>query len=157
MSRNVNQLGMAIKELSMSMRKNKRNARRRPAPGFTMIEMMLVVAIIGILMGAAVWSMAGNSDRARKRTTEATMRTVQTALNAYKADKGNYPANLQVLVTEKYFDKVYKDSWKQDLIYSSQSSAGKPFSLVSAGADQQMGTDDDIDVWRIDEETPTGN
>lgn len=136
----------------MTTQTQSRRVRRSAARGFTMIEMMLVVAIIGILMGAAVWSMAGNSDRARKRTTEATMRTVQTALNAYKADKGSYPASLQVLVTEKYFDKVYKDSWKQDLVYSPQSSAGRPFSLVSPGADQQIGTEDDIDVWRIDEE-----
>lgn len=132
------------------------NRRRRGvrASGFTLLEMMLVVAIIGILMSVAVWNIVGQSDKTRKRATEATMHTIESAIKAYKAEKGSYPPNLQVLVTEKFFDKVFKDAWKHDLVYASPGAGGKDYSLVSPGADGQQGTDDDIDVWRIDEDVP---
>jgi len=137
--------------------KANRNRRSVRAKGFTLLEMMLVVAIIGILMSVAVWNIVGQSDKTRKRATEATMHTIQSAVKAYKADKGSFPPNLQVLVTEKYFDKVFKDAWKHDLIYASPGAGGKEYSLISVGADGQQGTEDDIDVWRIDEDTPSNN
>lgn len=125
---------------------------RRAGKGFTLLEMMLVVAIIGILMGVAVWNIVGQSDKARIKATQASMRNISTALGAYKADKGVFPADLQVLVAEKYFDKVYKDAWKRDFIYSSVGPAGRDYGLISVGPDGQQGTEDDIDWWRVRDE-----
>jgi general secretion pathway protein G len=138
--------------MNMSRLNNSWNrGARRVRAGFTLLEMMLVVAIIGILMSVAVWNIVGQSDKARIKATSATMRTIESAIKSYKADKGVFPANLQVLVTEKYFDKVFKDSWKRDLVYSTPGAAGKDYALISTGPDGQQGTEDDIDVWRIDE------
>ena len=113
--------------------------------------------ITAFIVGAAAVSMwnygtsAGSHDRARTKTTQAAMRTIQTALNAHKADKGRYPQSMETLVAEEYFDKVFRDSWKHEFRYTVPGPGGKEFSLVSAGPDGQFGTEDDIDVWRIDE------
>jgi len=124
----------------------------RKTSAFTLLEMMLVVAIIGILMGVAVWNIVGQSKAARERATRATMRTIQSALGAYKADKGSFPPTLQTLITTKMIEDRIKDSWKHDLIYATPGAAGKEYSLLSLGDDGQQGTEDDIDAWRIDEQ-----
>jgi general secretion pathway protein G len=133
------------------------NRHRKAAAAFTLLEMMLVVAIIGILMSVAVWNIVGQSDKARIKATQASMRSIESAIKAYKADKGSFPPSLQTLVTEKYFEKVFKDAWKHDLVYATPGSGGKDYALVSGGPDGQTGTEDDIDVWRIDEDPPVGN
>ena len=96
---------------------NSQRKLRRHASAFTLLEMMLVVAIIGILMSVAVWNIVGQSKAARNRATFATMRTIQSALSAYKADKGTFPPTLQTLVTTKMIEDRMKDAWKHDLIY----------------------------------------
>lgn len=125
-------------------------AAARTAGAFTLLEMMLVVAIIGILGAVTVVSLIGQSTEARKKATAASMRTISTGIKSYKADKGVFPSTLTVLVDTKFLDKVPKDAWKQEFIYSSPGAGGKEFSLLSLGDDQQQGTDDDIDWWRVD-------
>lgn len=139
-------------QMLMNRRKQLAAAARRNARGFTLLEMMLVVAIIGILASVAVINLVGGADKARIAATKASMRTIVTGVKSYKADKGVYPANLQTLVTDKHLEKVYKDAWKQDFIYASPGAAGKDFSLISFGPDQQQGTEDDIDWWVVDAE-----
>lgn len=128
----------------------RRVVRRRAAAAFTLLEMMLVVAIIGILMSVAVINLVGRSEETRKKATAASMRTVVTSLKGYKADKGVYPTSLQALVSEKYVEKVPKDAWKQEFVFASPGAGGKDFSLLSPGPDQQQGTEDDIDWWTVD-------
>lgn len=142
----------------MNTRNNNIN-RRRHAAAFTLLEMMLVVAIMGILMSVAVWNIVGQSEKARAKATHATMRTIESGLKAYKADKGQFPANLQVLVTSKMIEDRIKDAWKHDIEYRTPGANGKDYSLVSPGPDGQIGTDDDIDVWKIDqdENSPANN
>lgn len=135
-----------------SMKRIHRRSSRSAASAFTLLEMMLVVAIIGILMSVAVINLVGRSDETRKKATAASMRTLVTGLKGYKADKGVYPTNLNALVTEKYIEKVFKDAWKQDFIFAAPGAGGKDFSLLSPGPDLQQGTDDDIDWWRVDAE-----
>lgn len=137
----------------MNQSVNKRMRRvRAAARGFTLLEMMLVVAIIGILASVAVVNLVGGAEKARIATTKASMRTIVNGVKAYKADKGVYPPNIQALVTDKHLEKVFKDAWKQDFIYATPGSGGKDFAFFSLGPDQQQGTDDDIDWWKVDEE-----
>lgn len=135
-------------------RKTTPNRRRPPrrAAAFTLLEMMLVVAIMGILMSVAVWNIVGAGDKARIRATEQSIKTIESALKAYKTDKGSFPTTLQALVTSKLMDDKFKDSWKHDIEYRSPGANGRDYSLISAGPDGQTGTEDDIDVWRIGEE-----
>ena len=135
-------------------RSRTRNRHRRSA-AFTLLEMMLVVAIMGILMSVAVWNIVGTGEKARIRATEQSLKTIESALKAYKTDKGNFPTGLQALVSSKLMDDKFKDSWKHDIEYRMPGANGREYSLVSAGPDGQIGTEDDIDVWRIDEEGNT--
>jgi general secretion pathway protein G len=58
---------------------------------FTLIEMMIVVIIIGILMGALLPKLKGAQERARDTARKANLSTVSTALQMYYNDNGNYP------------------------------------------------------------------
>jgi general secretion pathway protein G len=130
----------------------------RSRPGFTLLEMMLVLVIIGLLAGVAVWNLAGRGDDARIQTTKQTLRTLKSALTAYQLSAAQYPANLVSLTTgaTPYIDKIPKDGWKRELVYSVPGSNNRPFNLYCLGKDGEAGTQDDIDVWTMDDEPAAG-
>ncbi len=124
------------------------NRRRRLAPAFTLLEMMLVVLIIGLLAGIVGWNIVGQGNKARISTTRTQMKTIANTIKAYQLDKGEYPADLNALVTTQRLDALPKDAWHQEFTYfPSNSTPGRGFTLYSAGPDKQVGTDDDIDYW----------
>lgn len=126
--------------------------KRRQSAAFTLLEMMLVVAIIGILMSVAVWNIVGQGEKARIRATHQSMRVIESALKAYKTDTGAYPTNLQSLVTAKFMEDNFKDAWKHDIEYRTPGLNGKDYTLISAGPDGQTGTEDDLDIFRLNEQ-----
>lgn len=96
----------------MRMHKNIREGskRRRPAPrGFTLLELMIVMAIIMILAGIAV----GRYDQSLKHSHEAALRedlyVMRGAIQGYAEDKGEWPSSLDDLTTAKYIGAVPKD------------------------------------------------
>ena len=70
----------------------------RSARGFSLLEIMLVVAIIGILMGAVAWNLAGNAAKAKVSATKRTRRTIKGALTTYSVEQSAYPTPLLPLV-----------------------------------------------------------
>lgn len=119
--------------------------------GFTLLEMMLVVMIMGLLIGVVAWNIGGQSKKARVATTVASMRTVESMLKAYHLDYGAYPATLQTLVP-KYTEKLPQDSWKRPLVYAPNASgSAKPFILYSTGESGEQGNQDNIDIWTADQ------
>ncbi len=68
--------------------------------GLTLIELLVVVAILGIIAAIAIPSVAGAMQNAKIGATEATMSTVQEALQRYEVDFGNYPSNLSTLMQQ---------------------------------------------------------
>ncbi len=124
--------------------------------GFTLLEMMLVVLIIGMLAAAVAWNFAGQGDKARIGTTKANLQTLQQMLVNYQIEKGQYPATLEALKPE-YAAKISKDGWKHDFIYYTPSPDGRPFALFSQGGDGVTGGADDINVWTMDEEVAPAN
>ena len=126
----------------------KRTIARR---GFTLLEMMLVVMIMGLLIGVVAWNIGGQSKKARVATTVASMRAVESMLKAYHLDYGAYPPTLQTLVP-KYTEKLPQDSWKRPLVYAPNASgSAKPFILYSTGESGEQGNQDNIDIWTADQ------
>lgn len=117
--------------------------------GFTLVEILLVVAILGILAGVAVVSLKGRTKAASIQATRTSIQAIQTAIDAYEVDNGIYPQSLQSLQTKgnesnwngPYLKSMPKDAWGNDFSYSIQ---GDSYKISSAGPDGQAGSADDI-------------
>ena len=138
--------------------------------GFTLIELMVVIVILGILAGLIIPRIMGRPDEARRAKARIQMEAIETSLKLYKLDNGNYPTTdqgLQALVEAPTIgtlpknwrqggylerNKVPKDPWDNDYVYLCPGVHGE-FDLSSYGADGQPGGDDknkDINSWESD-------
>ncbi len=74
--------------------------------GFTLLELLVVMAIIGILAAIAVPALKDSPQRAREATLKEDLFSMRSVIDQYHGDKGNYPADLQTLVTDGYLRKI---------------------------------------------------
>lgn len=124
--------------------------------GFTLIEVMVVVVILGILAAIIVPNVIGKDEKARVEATKASLREVSNALEMYKLDNHKYPTTqegLEALVKKPpaaknwapqgYLKSMPKDSWGNPFQYMSPGPAGKPYDLYSFGADGTEGGEGD--------------
>jgi general secretion pathway protein G len=135
--------------------------------GFTLIEIMVVVVILGILGALVIPKIMSKPDEARIVAAQTDIRNIASALDMYKLDNFNYPSTaqgLQALVTkpsgspeaknwnpEGYLKKVPKDPWGNPYQYISPGAHG-PFDLYSWGTDgQEGGTEKAADIvsWEV--------
>ena len=85
---------------------------RRPragAFGFTLLEMIVVIAMIGILATIAMPAMRNTPTRAREAVLKSNLHALRELIDQYHADKGYYPSTLDALVEEGYFRKLPRD------------------------------------------------
>lgn len=118
--------------------------------GFTLLEIMVVVIIIGLLAAIVAPNVIGQSDKARVEIARTNMAALGSALDMYKLDNGKYPTTeqgLQALVeaptdaknwTEPYIKQEPVDPWQNEYVYISPGLDG-PYDLYSLGADGQEG------------------
>ena len=90
------------------MSKTPRTAAARQA-GFTIIELIVVIAIIGILAGIALPRLTRAPKRAQEAVLQTNLRAMRDAINQFYADKGHYPPSLDALVEEQYLRTVPTD------------------------------------------------
>jgi general secretion pathway protein G len=138
--------------------------------GFTLIELMVVMVILGILAGLIVPRIMDRPEEARRTKAGVQIRSIEQALKLYKLDNGQYPTTEQGLLalveaptvgvlakkwrTGGYLEKnkVPKDPWENDFIYISPGLHGD-FDLSSYGPDNQSGGEDndaDINNWELE-------
>ena len=136
--------------------------------GFTLIELMIVVVILGVLAGLVVPQLMDEPHKARVVKAKMQMEALGTALNKYYVDNGFYPSTeqgLAALVSRPssgrtpshypdggYMPKIPKDPWSGDYVYVSPGEHGR-FDLVSYGADGKeggAGNDADIQNWDME-------
>jgi general secretion pathway protein G len=87
--------------------------------GFTLIELMVVVVIIGILAAIAVPAFSEVSQKGKISRARADLRTLESTISIYYVEKNEYPEDLQVLENEGYIKAVPKDPWeKGDYTYN---------------------------------------
>jgi general secretion pathway protein G len=80
-----------------------------PESGFTLLELLVVMAIIGILAAIAVPALKDSPQRAREATLKEDLFSMRSVIDQYHGDKGNYPPDLQTLVTDGYLRKIPTD------------------------------------------------
>ena len=143
------------------------NRMRRGNRGFTLIELMVVIVILGILAGLIIPRIMGRPDEARMTKARIQIEGIETALKLYRLDNGFYPTTeqgLRALVEAStiqpvprnwreggYLEKgkVPKDPWGNDFVYLCPGTQGE-FDLLSYGADGQPGGEGknkDITNW----------
>ena len=144
----------------------KENGKRRSRPGFTMVELMAVLIILGLLATVVVSNFGGQVTLGKIRTTKANLRLLHNAVNQFHMDTGRWPAEdegLSVLVQQPADVKNYqtggylettdipKDGWDNDFIYELYPENGKPFLIRSLGADgQPEGEGENADLLSTD-------
>lgn len=135
--------------------------------GFTLIEIMVVMVILGLLVAMVAPSIIGKGDEARVGVAKAQLRNVANALDMYKLDNYQYPSTeqgLDALVNkpsgfpeaknwskEGYMPSLPADPWENPYQYLSPGSEG-PYDLYSLGADGKEGGEEDaadISVWGL--------
>ena len=132
--------------------------------GFTLIEIMVVVVIIGLLAALVAPSLIGNIDRAAVNRAKADIRSIETALNLYRLDNFRYPSTgqgLDALINnpgeaaasnwKAYLRGLPSDPWNQPYQYAYPGRQSE-FDVFTYGADGVQGGDDvnaDIGNWEL--------
>lgn len=136
--------------------------------GFTLIEMMIVVAIMAIMSAMLAPTLFNQVSKAEKARTASDIRQIESALKFYRLDNYRYPTQsqgLQALIAAPsgseatswngpYLETVPKDAWKQDYRYANPGTHGKTVEVYTLGADNtQGGTDSNADwgSWNVNE------
>jgi len=140
--------------------------KRRIGKGFTMVELMAVLIILGLLATVLVRNFMGQTDKARVTTTKVNLRLLHGAVTQFKMDTGRFPTEeegLMALIEPPsdetnyqpggYLDttEVPKDGWGRDFEYRLWPESGKPFVIISYGADgEDEGEGYDADLYSTD-------
>ena len=132
-------------------------ARRR---GFTLVELMLVIVLIGVLAAMVVPRLAGRTEQAKIARARSDIASIGLALDLFELDTGKYPSALEALTVKDppsdlnddakarwkgpYFKKKEppKDPWGRAYTYTRESQHNQDYDLSSLGPDGQPGNDD---------------
>jgi general secretion pathway protein G len=149
---------------------SKFSLRNSDCRGFTLIELMVVIVILGILAGLIIPRIMGRPEEAKRLKANLQIESLETALKLYKLDSGMYPdteQGLQALVEQPetgtlsknwrkggYLEKgkVPKDPWGNEFVYLSPGVHGE-YDIISYGADGVSGGEEknkDINSWEIE-------
>lgn len=132
--------------------------------GFSLIEIVVVVTLIGLIMGWAVTRVFGQGEAAKAKIAKSQMQDVMGALDLYKLDTGKFPtgqdglkALLQAPAGVSNWNGPYvrkpeqlKDAWNNEWIYRAPGTENRAFEILSLGADGKEGgegADKDIKSW----------
>lgn len=138
--------------------------------GFTLIELMVVIVILGLLAGIVLPKFLGQEDKAKRETTKVQISSLEGALDAFKLDSGFYPETEQGLeslvkkpetgrIPDKWREGGYlkparipKDPWNKEYVYLSPGSENREYEIISYGADGEPGGEGnnaDIESWNM--------
>jgi len=128
------------------MQKSNTAKTRRRKAGFTLVELLLVVTILGILAAVAVVNFVGFGDEAREKATRASISSIESAAKTWEIRTGKFPDSLDQLVQDGLLKQNHlNDPWGNPFAYKKTTVNGKPdIEIRSAGPDSQMNTQDDI-------------
>jgi general secretion pathway protein G len=121
--------------------------------GFTLVELMVVIVIIGLLATVVVINVMPATDKAAITKAKADVATLEQGIEMYRLNKLRYPSGsegLQAVTSEGYVKRLPKDPWGNAYHYASPGRDGRQFEIFSYGADGREGgegEDADIGNW----------
>jgi general secretion pathway protein G len=140
--------------------------RTKNRTAFTLVEIMAVIIIIGLLAAVAAKNFMGKVEKAKVQTTKANLKILHESVLMFKLDTGYYPseeAGLEDLVIEPtdvegwdlagYLEstEIPLDAWRNEFIFLLNPESGKPFVIISFGADgEEGGEGNDADLYSTD-------
>ena len=146
-----------------------KSVKRAPQAGFTLLEVMVVIVILGVLASLVVPNLLGNKERADQQKVVSDLTALENSLDMYKLDNGQYPSTqqgLQALVSKPdgepqprryrengYIKRLPTDPWGNEYQYLSPGEHGQ-VDIYSLGADGVEGGEDngvDIGNWNMQE------
>lgn len=122
--------------------------------GFSLVEIMIVVVIIGLIAGAVAYTYSGYLDRAKRARARADIATYAGAVDSFYVAKGRYPDNqegLKILVPE-FIKILQNDPWGRPYQYV-QPGKGGAYDIICYGADGReggTGADADLTNWDVE-------
>ena len=128
--------------------------------GFTLVEMMAVVVIIGILAAVIAPKMIGNINQTQDAATLQQIENLKKAVTFYRFHTNRFPEDLKDLSREPdgvkgwhgpYLERAARDPWDNPFNYRAPGLDQREFDIWSNGADGEEGTDDDLTSWEIEE------
>lgn len=133
----------------------RRRRAARPARGFSLLEIMVVLVLIGMVVSLITVNVMGRLDQGKIDTARSQAYELAKSVDIFKLQTGSWPSTgqgLQVLVTppkgKPIIDQMPKDPWNNEytLIVPGQKNPNK-FDIRSKGPDAQEGTEDDVGNW----------
>ncbi|MGL1955986.1 MAG: type II secretion system major pseudopilin GspG [Colwellia sp.] len=137
---------------------------KKHTQGFTLLEVMVVIVILGILASMVVPNLMGSQERANMQKAVSDITALETSLSLYKMDNYDYPSTdqgLEALVTQSeidpeprrfpeggYVKRLPKDPWGSEYILLNPGEHEK-MDVFSVGPDREAGTEDDIGNWNL--------
>lgn len=142
--------------------------KTRIRAGFTLMELMIAITILGLLMAMVGPAIYNQLAKAKKRTAKSTMMSIKSAISEYKMDTGQFPQTLKDLIKKPAGDRVKKwegpylekaggeryeeipeDPWGMSFTYKVTATGGKhPYELYSRGSDDESAPKEEwISVW----------
>lgn len=140
------------------------NTNMKKGQGFTLLEVMVVIVILGILASMVVPNLMGSQERANMQKAVSDVTALETSLSLYKMDNYDYPTTeqgLEALVyktdiepeprrfpEDGYIKRLPKDPWGNEYVLLNPGEQGK-MDVFSVGPDGEAGTEDDIGNWNL--------
>jgi len=138
---------------------------KKKQKGFTLLEIMVVIVILGVLASMVVPNLMGNKDKADRQKVVSDIIALENALDMYRLDNNRYPTTEQGLEAlqdkpsgdpeprnypeDGYIKRLPEDPWGNEYLLVSPGEHGR-IDVLSVGFDGEEGTDDDIGNWNLD-------